>query len=145
MPIRKYISDNRSFDPEQLDALNQAFTAALAKLGLNDRSDPMGEIVARRVITAALASERNPITLTEIGAGGASRRHSSKKLARVEAERVRVWAGQLKVCLEGKQPLSATIATCLCTRNLPKSTENLTTNEDLLGLVRNEGLTLHRC
>ena len=46
----------------------QAFTAALAKPGLNDRSDPMVEMVARRIITAALAGERNPIRLTEIGA-----------------------------------------------------------------------------
>jgi hypothetical protein len=69
MPIRQYLSDNRSFDPEQLDALTRAFTAALAKLGLKDRDDPMVETVARRIIVAALDGERDPIRLTEIGAG----------------------------------------------------------------------------
>jgi len=50
--------------------MGKAFAAALAKLGLHDLKDPMTEIVARRIIRAALAGERNPITLTEIGAGG---------------------------------------------------------------------------
>ena len=70
MPIREFVGDNRAFGPEDLDAMGKAFAAALAKLGLHDLKDPMTEIVARRIIRAALAGERNPITLTEIGAGG---------------------------------------------------------------------------
>jgi hypothetical protein len=69
MSIRQYLSDNRSFNPEELDALNSAFAAALAKLGLNDRGDPMVATVARRIILAALTGERNVTKLTEIGAG----------------------------------------------------------------------------
>jgi len=48
----------------------RGFEAALAKLGLNDRTDAMVEVVARRIIDAAVAGERDPIKLTEIGAGG---------------------------------------------------------------------------
>jgi len=70
VPIREFVGDNRAFGPEDLDAMGKAFAAALAKLGLHDLKDPMTEIVARRIIRAALAGERNPITLTEIGAGG---------------------------------------------------------------------------
>jgi hypothetical protein len=51
-----------------------AFAAALERLGLNDRSDPMIEIVARRIIDAAVSGERSVMKLTEIGTGG--RNHS---------------------------------------------------------------------
>jgi hypothetical protein len=59
----------RAFSPEDLDLMGTAFIAALAKLGLNDLKDPMTEMVARRIITAVRAGERNVIRLTEIGAG----------------------------------------------------------------------------
>jgi hypothetical protein len=69
MPIRQFLGDSRAFDPEHVDAMGQAFTAALTKLGLHDLKDPMTEMVARRIITAALFGERNVIKLTELGAG----------------------------------------------------------------------------
>jgi hypothetical protein len=70
VPISRYLGDNRAFDPDDLKAMGEAFSAALTKLGLHDLKDPMTDVVARRIIRAALAGERNPITLTEIGAGG---------------------------------------------------------------------------
>jgi hypothetical protein len=70
MPIRQFLGDNRAFGPEDVDAMGRAFTAALAKLGLSDLKDPMTELVARRIITAALAGRRDVFKLTEIGAGG---------------------------------------------------------------------------
>lgn len=70
MPIREYLRDNRAFEPNDLKVMGDALTAALAKLGLKDRSDPMVEMVARRIIRAAMAGERSVIRLTEIGAGG---------------------------------------------------------------------------
>ena len=70
MPICQFVGDTLAFVPEDLDAMGQAFTAALAKLALHDLKDPMTEMVARRIITASLAGERNVIKLTEIGAGG---------------------------------------------------------------------------
>lgn len=72
MPIRKYLGDSRSFAPDDLDAMGRAFTAALAKLGLNDRSDAMVEMVGRRIVRAALCGERNVTALSEIGAGAGS-------------------------------------------------------------------------
>ncbi len=70
MPIRQFLGDNRAFGPEDLDAMGKAFSAALNKLGLTANKDPMTDMVARRIIRAALAGERDPIRLTEIGAGG---------------------------------------------------------------------------
>jgi hypothetical protein len=69
VPIREFLDDRRAFDPDDLKAMGEAFSAALNQLGLRDLKDPMTEMVARRIIRAALAGERNPITLAEIGAG----------------------------------------------------------------------------
>ena len=70
MPIRAYLSNNRSFSPEDVDAMGEAFEAALVRLGLHDRNDAMVDMVARRIIVAAIEGEHDPIRLTEIGAGG---------------------------------------------------------------------------
>jgi len=70
VPIREYLDEKGAFSPEDLDAIGKAFAAALAKLGLRNLKDPMTEMIARRIIRAALAGERDPIRLTEIGAGG---------------------------------------------------------------------------
>jgi hypothetical protein len=69
VPIRQYLGAESAFGPEDLNGMGQAFSAALNKLGLHDRSDPMVEIVARRIIRAAMAGERNSAKLTEIGTG----------------------------------------------------------------------------
>lgn len=70
VPIRQYLGPYNAFGVEDLQGIGDAFSAALAKLGLKDRTDPMVEIVARRIIRAAMAGERNPIKLIEIGTGG---------------------------------------------------------------------------
>lgn len=70
MPIRLYLGTDSSFGAEDLTAMGEAFSTALNKLGLNDRNDPMVEIVARRIIRAAIAGERNPTKLAEIGSDG---------------------------------------------------------------------------
>jgi hypothetical protein len=49
--------------------MNTAFSAALTKLGLKDRHDPLVEIVGRRIVQAVLDGERDPARLAEIGAG----------------------------------------------------------------------------
>ena len=69
MPIRQYLDDNRAFGPEDLKAMGEAFSTALTRLALRDLKDPVTEIVARRIIRAALNGERDPIKLSEIGAG----------------------------------------------------------------------------
>ena len=70
MPIRQYVGTDSPFAAEDLERIGEAFSAALNKLGLNDRSDPVVEIVARRIIRAAMAGERDPIKLTQIGTEG---------------------------------------------------------------------------
>ena len=70
VPIRQYLEADGSFGAEDQNEIGEAFSAALDKLGLNDRSDPMVEMVARRIIRAAMAGERDLVTLTEIGVAG---------------------------------------------------------------------------
>ena len=71
MPIRRYLGAESPFGVEDLQVIGEAFSATLNKLGLHDRSDPMVEMVARRIIRAAMAGERNSTKLVEIGTGGA--------------------------------------------------------------------------
>jgi hypothetical protein len=59
MPIRAFIGD-ASFTPDDIEAINNAFSAALAQLGLADRQDPLAEIVARKIIEVVRLGERNP-------------------------------------------------------------------------------------
>jgi hypothetical protein len=70
VPIRQYLGTDSSFGPDDLKGISEAFSAALNTLNLKDRSDPMVEMVARRIIRAAMAGERNIIRLTEIGTAG---------------------------------------------------------------------------
>ena len=70
MPIRTFIGASDAFGPDDLEVMTEAFSAALTKLGLRDLKDPMTEMVARRIIRAALNGERDPIRLTEFGTGG---------------------------------------------------------------------------
>lgn len=71
MPIRQYLGTDSSFGPEDLKGISEAFSAALNTLNLKDRSDPMVEMVARRIIRAAMAGERNTTKLIEIGTASA--------------------------------------------------------------------------
>jgi hypothetical protein len=67
VPIRQYLGTDTPFDANDLKTVGEALSAALSKLGLKDRSDAMVEIVARRIIRAAMAGERDPTRLSEIG------------------------------------------------------------------------------
>ena len=66
MPIREFLHEEKAFDPHDLEAMGEAYSAALAKLGLTGQ-EQLAETVARRIISAALAGERNLTKLTEIG------------------------------------------------------------------------------
>lgn len=75
MPIVQFLGSDISFEPDDLRAINEAFSSALAHLGLHDRNDVMVELVARRIVRAALDGERDPLRLREIavnGSGGAT-------------------------------------------------------------------------
>jgi hypothetical protein len=70
MPIRHFLGKDVSFAPEDLEAMGKAFTLALAELRLYDRNDAMVEMVARRIVRAALSGERDPGKLCEIALEG---------------------------------------------------------------------------
>lgn len=51
--------------------MNDAFSCALARLRLYDRNDAIVELVARRIVRAALDGQRDPAELCEIAVDGA--------------------------------------------------------------------------
>jgi hypothetical protein len=54
-----------AFEPEHISAMAVAFEQALADLKLVDRTDPLTELIARKVIEIAQCGERDPIRLRE--------------------------------------------------------------------------------
>jgi hypothetical protein len=56
---------NHWFGPEDIAGLTTAFEAALAKLGLVDRSDPTTLTLAKLIIELAKAGEREPERLCD--------------------------------------------------------------------------------
>ena len=58
MPIYRHLQ-NSGFDPEQAKAVGQAFEQTLAALGLKDRSDPLVEIIATKIIEIGQHGERD--------------------------------------------------------------------------------------
>jgi hypothetical protein len=66
MPIRQFFTKDVAFEPDDLKAMSEAFSRALAELHLHDRKDPIVELVAGRIIRAALQGERDPVKLCEI-------------------------------------------------------------------------------
>jgi len=62
MPIRGALQ-TRAFGPEDIRIITVAFEDALRELKLVDRSDPLTEIVAKKMIEIADEGERDPIRL----------------------------------------------------------------------------------
>ena len=60
MPDELALENNHWFGPEDIAGLTTAFEAALAKLGLVDRSDPTTLTLAKLIIELAKAGEREP-------------------------------------------------------------------------------------
>jgi hypothetical protein len=65
VPIRAFIG-NASFTPEKIEAMTFAFNDALAQLGLVDRTDPLAEIVAKKIIEICRVGECDPKRLCEL-------------------------------------------------------------------------------
>jgi len=64
MPINRIVQE-AAFDPEEVQAIVAAYEAALARLGLRDRSDPAAEMVARKIVEIARGGERDPERLSD--------------------------------------------------------------------------------
>jgi hypothetical protein len=65
MPDGLALENNHWFGPEDIAGLTTAFEAALAKLGLVDRSDPTTLTLAKLIIERAKAGEREPKRLCD--------------------------------------------------------------------------------
>lgn len=64
---------NKALGPDELNTMTAAYEATLRALGLVDRSDPITDIIARKIIEIAQTGERDPIairarTISELGA-----------------------------------------------------------------------------
>jgi hypothetical protein len=70
MPISHFLRSDGAFGPDDLKAISEAFSKALTKLGLSAHSGPTAEHVARKIIHAALAGERDPVKLCDIAVEG---------------------------------------------------------------------------
>jgi hypothetical protein len=68
VPIRRFLG-SASFGPDDLKAMGIAFSDALRKLGLTDQQDPRADLVARKIVRAALDGERDPVKLCERAIG----------------------------------------------------------------------------
>jgi hypothetical protein len=64
VPIHRLVRE-AAFDPEEVKSIVAAYEAALARLGLKDRSDPMAEMVAKKTVELA-KEERDPVRLSEL-------------------------------------------------------------------------------
>ena len=58
--------DNASFDPAAVTALRNAYEGVCAALQLADRTDPLTEVVAKRIIEHARRGERDPSRLCAV-------------------------------------------------------------------------------
>ena len=64
MPIRRFLQTH-AFGPDDIKVLSEAYADALRTLGLIDRSDPVTEIVAKKIIELAQQGERDPARLRD--------------------------------------------------------------------------------
>jgi len=62
MPIKRLL-ERHVFPPELVVILGEVFEDVLRTLDLNNREDPLTELIAKKVIELAQSGERNPIRL----------------------------------------------------------------------------------
>jgi hypothetical protein len=67
--------ENTAFGPEEIERLAKAYEQTLRALGLKDRSDPITQIVAEKIITVGRfgiedSAEISKLVLEELGSRG---------------------------------------------------------------------------
>jgi hypothetical protein len=67
MPINRLLQ-NSKLEPAEREVLNLAYIRALRLLHLKDRSDPVCEIVARKIIEIGATAAGDPVVISEIAA-----------------------------------------------------------------------------
>jgi len=67
VPIRTILESEYGavFEPEDIAHLTAAFEAALTRLALVDRKDPLTTTVAKSIVRLAMAGERDPQKLCD--------------------------------------------------------------------------------
>ena len=66
MAIYRLLQEREAaFEPEAVQAIAGAFEEACRKLGLAERTDPLRDIVASKVLEVARTGERDPVRLCE--------------------------------------------------------------------------------
>jgi len=63
LPIRLFVDDPRSFDPEDTHAMGVAFEQACQSLGIADKAAPMAKALAITIIDAGMTGERDAVRL----------------------------------------------------------------------------------
>jgi hypothetical protein len=67
MPVIKLINEHQSsFDPEAIKIIVSVYDKACTALGLVGRTDPMAELLAKKVIEAAQTGERDPLRIFQM-------------------------------------------------------------------------------
>jgi hypothetical protein len=65
--IQRFAQITQAFDPEATRILGQAFDTACALLGHTPQPTAVREVMAKSIIEAAKAGERDPVRLREVG------------------------------------------------------------------------------
>lgn len=65
MPLTPFLK-GAVFDPKEIEAMSAAFEAICESLKLLNRSDPITEIVARKVVEVAGTGERDPDRIRDL-------------------------------------------------------------------------------
>jgi len=65
VPVRSFLEHDHSFGPEDIASISAGFGAALSKLGLVDRDDPIIVAIAKLIIESAKEGERDPTRLCD--------------------------------------------------------------------------------
>jgi len=65
MPLNLLLAGS-AFEPDEVDAMAEAFEATCAALGLSHRDEPIGQLVASKVIECARTGERDPKRLCDL-------------------------------------------------------------------------------
>jgi hypothetical protein len=55
---------NYAFGPDQIKIMTEAYEATLKSLQLVDRSDPVTQLIAKKIIDIARTNERDPVRIT---------------------------------------------------------------------------------
>jgi hypothetical protein len=64
MAIYKLIS-NRSFGPDEIKVMTEAYEGALIDLGIVNREDPLTELIAKSIVNVTASGERDAIAVKE--------------------------------------------------------------------------------